>query len=116
MTTDTRPKEVSVDVTIGGVPCVVGGMAKGAGMIAPNMATMLAFFDRRRGRAGPPRKALVAAVGASLNRITVDGDTSTNDRAVALASGAREGPSSTARGRRTKRSPPRSPRRRDGSR
>ena len=92
MTTDTKPKEVSVEVSIGGVPCVVGGMAKGAGMIAPSMATMLAFFTTDAAVAPALlRRALVAAVGASLNRITVDGDTSTNDCAVVLASGAREG-------------------------
>ena len=68
-------------------------MAKGAGMIAPNMATMLAFFTTDA--AVEPallRRALVEAVGESLNRITVDGDTSTNDCAVVLASGARAGP------------------------
>jgi glutamate N-acetyltransferase/amino-acid N-acetyltransferase len=64
-------------------------MAKGAGMIAPNMATMLAFFTTDA--AVEPtllRRALVEATGESLNRITVDGDTSTNDCAVVLASGA----------------------------
>jgi glutamate N-acetyltransferase/amino-acid N-acetyltransferase len=92
MTTDTKPKEVAVEASIGGVTCVVGGMAKGAGMIAPNMATMLAFFTTDASVAPALlRKALVDAVGASLNRITVDGDTSTNDCAIALASGARAG-------------------------
>jgi glutamate N-acetyltransferase/amino-acid N-acetyltransferase len=88
MTTDTRPKEASVTVTLGGTPCTVGGMAKGAGMIAPDMATMLAFFTTDA-TVTPPllRRALVAAVGESLNRITVDGDTSTNDCALVLASG-----------------------------
>jgi glutamate N-acetyltransferase/amino-acid N-acetyltransferase len=64
-------------------------MAKGAGMIAPNLATMLAFFTTDA-EVAPPllRRALVEAVGDSLNRITVDGDTSTNDCAVVLASGA----------------------------
>ena len=67
-------------------------MAKGAGMIAPNMATMLAFFTTDAAVAPALlRRALVDAVGASLNRITVDGDTSTNDCAVVLASGARAG-------------------------
>lgn len=88
MTTDTRPKEASTTVTLGGTACTVGGMAKGAGMIAPNMATMLAFFTTDATVAPPLlRRALVAAVGESLNRITVDGDTSTNDCAVVLASG-----------------------------
>jgi glutamate N-acetyltransferase/amino-acid N-acetyltransferase len=93
MTTDTKPKEASVDLTLGGVPCVVGGMAKGAGMIAPNMATMLAFFTTDVAiEPALLRRALVSAVGESLNRITVDGDTSTNDCAVLLASGAAAAP------------------------
>jgi glutamate N-acetyltransferase/amino-acid N-acetyltransferase len=93
MTTDTRPKEVSAELSVGGAACTVGGMAKGAGMIAPNMATMLAFFTTDVAIAPPLlRRALVDAVGESLNRITVDGDTSTNDCAVILASGAAGGP------------------------
>lgn len=88
MTTDTKPKEASTEVAVGGVNCTVGGMAKGAGMIAPNMATMLAFFTTDATIAPPLlHRALVSAVGESLNRITVDGDTSTNDCAVVLASG-----------------------------
>jgi glutamate N-acetyltransferase / amino-acid N-acetyltransferase len=90
MTTDTKPKEVAVEFRVGDATCLVGGMAKGAGMIAPNMATMLAFFTTDA--AVEPallRRALVEAVGDSLNRITVDGDTSTNDCAVVLSSGAR---------------------------
>ena len=89
MTTDTRPKEALVEFTVDGHPARVGAMAKGAGMIAPNMATMLAFFTTDA--AVEPRllqRALSEAVGASLNRITVDGDTSTNDMAVVFASGA----------------------------
>jgi glutamate N-acetyltransferase / amino-acid N-acetyltransferase len=93
MTTDTRPKEVAVEFPVGEQACLVGGMAKGAGMIAPNMATMLSFFTTD---AAVPRdllhRALVEAVGESLNRITVDGDTSTNDCAIVLASGARPAP------------------------
>ena len=89
MTTDTRPKEAVVELTLGGVPVRVGAMAKGAGMIAPNMATMLAFFTTDADVAPLLlRQALVSAVGESLNRVTVDGDTSTNDTAVILASGA----------------------------
>jgi len=68
-------------------------MAKGAGMIAPNMATMLAFLTTDAAVAPVLlRRALTEAVGTSLNRITVDGDTSTNDCAVVLASGARPAP------------------------
>lgn len=92
MTTDTRPKEVAVEFRVGSETALVGGMAKGAGMIAPNMATMLAFFTTDAAVAPALlRRALVGAVGASLNRITVDGDTSTNDCAVVLASGVRTG-------------------------
>jgi glutamate N-acetyltransferase/amino-acid N-acetyltransferase len=93
MTTDTKPKEVAVEFSLGEATCVVGGMAKGAGMIAPNMATMLAFFTTDAAvEAALLRRALVEAVGESLNRVTVDGDTSTNDCAVVLASGARPAP------------------------
>jgi len=93
MTTDTKPKEVAVEFPAGDATCVVGGMAKGAGMIAPNMATMLAFFTTDAAVEAPLlRGALTDAVGESLNRITVDGDTSTNDCAVVLASGARPAP------------------------
>jgi len=89
MTTDTRPKEVVVEFTLGGRTARVGGMAKGAGMIAPRMATMLAFFTTDAAvDAGLLQAALREAVGSSLNRITVDGDTSTNDMAVVLANGA----------------------------
>jgi glutamate N-acetyltransferase / amino-acid N-acetyltransferase len=93
LTTDTKPKEVAVEFPVGDATCVVGGMAKGAGMIAPDMATMLAFFTTDAAvDASLLRRALVEAAGESLNRITVDGDTSTNDCAVALASGARPAP------------------------
>jgi glutamate N-acetyltransferase/amino-acid N-acetyltransferase len=93
LTTDTRPKEVAVEFRSGDATCVVGGMAKGAGMLAPNLATMLAFFTTDAAvEASLLRRALVEAVGGSLNRITVDGDTSTNDCALALASGAGRGP------------------------
>jgi len=86
MTTDTKPKEVVAPFAVSGVACQVGGMAKGAGMIAPNMATMLAFFTTDA--AVEPtllRRALVEATGESLNRITVDGDTSTNDSFILMA-------------------------------
>ena len=89
LTTDTRPKEAVVEFPLDGHRATLGAMAKGSGMIAPNMATLLAFFTTDA--ALDPRllhRALREAVGASLNRITVDGDTSTNDMAVVLASGA----------------------------
>jgi glutamate N-acetyltransferase/amino-acid N-acetyltransferase len=92
MTTDTRPKEVRADVPLGNATAIIGGMAKGAGMIAPNMATLLAFFTTDASvPADLLQRALREAVGDSLNRITVDGDTSTNDCAVILASGAQSG-------------------------
>lgn len=89
LTTDTHPKEALVEFPLDGHTARIGAMAKGAGMIAPNMATLLAFFttdaavDSRL-----LQEALREAVGESLNRVTVDGDTSTNDMAVVLASGA----------------------------
>jgi glutamate N-acetyltransferase / amino-acid N-acetyltransferase len=100
MTTDTKPKEVTVEFVIGGKTARVGGMAKGAGMIAPNMATLLAFFTTDA--AVEPallRRALADAVGEGLNRITVDGDTSTNDMAVVLASGAADAAAIAGEGR-----------------
>jgi glutamate N-acetyltransferase/amino-acid N-acetyltransferase len=100
MTTDTRPKEVVVEFPLGGQTARVGGMAKGAGMIAPNMATMLCVLTTDAGIASPLlASALREAVGESLNRITVDGDTSTNDMAVVLASGALSAPPITGAGR-----------------
>jgi glutamate N-acetyltransferase/amino-acid N-acetyltransferase len=92
MTTDTKPKEAAAEFRVGSATALVGGMAKGAGMIAPDMATMLAFFTTDAAvEASLLRRALREAVGESLNRITVDGDTSTNDCAVVLAGGARSG-------------------------
>jgi glutamate N-acetyltransferase/amino-acid N-acetyltransferase len=89
LTTDTKAKEVALEVRLSTGTARLGGMAKGAGMIAPNLATMLAFFTTdARVAPGLLRRALAEAVGESLNRITVDGDTSTNDMAVVLASGA----------------------------
>ena len=100
LTTDTRPKEVVVEFTVGGAPARIGAMAKGSGMIAPNLATMLAFFttDVAIG-ATLLRRALVEAVGESLNRITVDGDTSTNDMAVVLSRSAADAPTVREEGR-----------------
>ena len=97
MTTDTKPKESSRRVDLGGVTITLGGMAKGAGMIAPSLApfhaTMLAFFttDATIDRVMLER-ALIAAVGPTFNRITVDSDTSTNDAAIILANGAAGAP------------------------
>ncbi len=90
MTTDTHPKEVVVD----GGEFLVGGMAKGAGMIAPNMATMLAVLTTDADVSPEVlQSALRRAVGASFNELIVDGATSTNDTVIVLASG--EGRSAT---------------------
>lgn len=88
MTTDTVPKEVAVSVQSEGVEFIIAGMAKGAGMISPNMATLLVTITTdARIAAMPAHAALVEAVGESLNMITIDGDMSTNDTAVLLANG-----------------------------
>jgi glutamate N-acetyltransferase / amino-acid N-acetyltransferase len=100
MTTDTRQKEVVVEFPLAGHTARVGGMAKGAGMIAPHMATMLCVLTTDAAVAPPLlARALRDAVGESLNRITVDGDTSTNDMAVVLASGAVPAPAILGEGR-----------------
>lgn len=92
LTTDTRPKGVSVRFTCGGCDYVVTGIAKGAGMIRPDMATMLAFIVTDAAVAPVLlREILADAVNLSFNRITVDGDTSTNDACVLLATGAAGG-------------------------
>lgn len=89
LTTDTRPKVASREVLVGGKPVTITGMAKGAGMIRPDMATMLAFLatDARIDRVLLDR-IFRQAVTASFNRITVDGDTSTNDAAILAATAA----------------------------
>ncbi|TSE21357.1 Arginine biosynthesis bifunctional protein ArgJ [Tepidimonas alkaliphilus] len=88
MTTDTVPKAASRRVTIDGVPVTVTGIAKGAGMIRPNMATMLGFVATD----APVAPELIGelarrAADGSFNRITVDGDTSTNDSFIVMATG-----------------------------
>ena len=99
LTTDTRPKTVDLEVALGNHRVRLSGMAKGAGMIGPNMATLLAFFTTDAAVAPALlRRALREAVGEGLNRITVDGDTSTNDMAVILASGAGSAPAVEAEG------------------
>lgn len=88
MTTDTFSKQVAVKFTLGNSVVTIGGMSKGSGMIAPNMATMLAFVttDVSIGQS-LLQKALTAANNRSFNRITVDGDMSTNDMALIMANG-----------------------------
>ncbi len=88
MTTDTVPKECAVEFEVGGERAHLGAIAKGAGMICPNMATMLCFIATDV--AITPellRQALTAAVGRSFNCISVDGDMSTNDTVIVLANG-----------------------------
>ena len=88
MTTDTVCKEAVAHVEAGGVRCTVGGMAKGAAMLAPHMATMLAVVTTDAAMApGTLRALLESAVDASFNAMTVDGCTSTNDTVLLLASG-----------------------------
>ena len=88
MTTDTKPKQAAARVTIDGRKVVVGGMAKGSGMIEPNMATMLAFITTDAAVSPAMlRRAVRLAVAHSFNRIVVDGDESTNDSLFVMASG-----------------------------
>jgi glutamate N-acetyltransferase/amino-acid N-acetyltransferase len=86
MTTDTRPKTTAVEFELDGRPVRVGGMAKGSGMIAPNLATMLAFLTTDA-QLSPRalRSCLREAVEKSFNLVAVDGDTSTNDAVLLLA-------------------------------
>jgi glutamate N-acetyltransferase/amino-acid N-acetyltransferase len=88
MTTDTRPKGASRRIVLDGVPVTLSGIAKGAGMIKPDMATMLCFVATDARIAQPLLEAALArAVDASFNAITVDGDTSTNDACILAATG-----------------------------
>lgn len=88
MTSDTVPKQAAVEIELGGKKVRIGGIAKGAGMIDPNMATMLSFIttDASINKADL-QAALSEAVENSFNRITIDGDMSTNDTVIALANG-----------------------------
>jgi glutamate N-acetyltransferase/amino-acid N-acetyltransferase len=94
MTTDTFPKEIAIRLEIDGKTITIGGAAKGAGMIHPNMATMLVFLFTDAVVAPKTLKAaLKNGLNTSFNRITVDGDTSTNDCVLVLAGGAAGHPS-----------------------
>jgi glutamate N-acetyltransferase/amino-acid N-acetyltransferase len=93
MTTDTLPKMATASFTAQGVEHRVGGMAKGAGMIHPNMATLLAVVTTDANVAPADLHGLLTEVAdASFNTLTVDGDTSTNDTLIVLANGAAGGP------------------------
>ena len=88
MTTDLVKKEVAVETTIGGKTVRMGGIAKGSGMIHPNMGTMLCFLTTDCAISSEMIKtALLETVNVSFNRISVDGDTSTNDTCIVLANG-----------------------------
>lgn len=88
MTTDTCKKEIALQVEIGGVTVTIGGMAKGSGMIHPNMCTMLSFITTDAAISKSAlQKALSADVEDTYNMISVDGDTSTNDTVLVLANG-----------------------------
>jgi glutamate N-acetyltransferase / amino-acid N-acetyltransferase len=92
MTTDTRPKIASARLRLGGAEVTVAGCAKGAGMIEPKMATMLAFIVTDAAVGAPElKRTLKRALPASFNAITVDGDMSTNDTLILMASGAAGG-------------------------
>ena len=88
MTTDTKLKEIAVEFTIGGKTCHIGGIAKGSGMIHPNMATMLVFITTDVAISpNMLQKALSSDIANTFNMISVDGDTSTNDMVTVLANG-----------------------------
>lgn len=91
MTTDTQVKEVAVEFSMGGKTCTMGGMLKGSGMIHPNMATTLTFITTDADiSAELLQRALSDVVKVTLNRVSVDGDTSTNDMVCVLAAGTAE--------------------------
>ncbi|MEA5083520.1 MAG: bifunctional ornithine acetyltransferase/N-acetylglutamate synthase [Lachnospiraceae bacterium] len=93
MTTDTYSKEVAVEIEIGGKTVHIGGMAKGSGMIHPNMATMLGFITTDVAiEVDLLKKMLKEDVEKTYNMVSVDGDTSTNDTVVVLANGLAENP------------------------
>ena len=88
MTTDTKQKEIALEFTVDGKICKIGGIAKGSGMIHPNMATMLVFVTTDCAiSAEMLQKALSKDVESSFNMVSVDGDTSTNDMVSVLANG-----------------------------
>ena len=89
MTTDTRPKAASVQIDLGGKRVTITGISKGAGMIKPNMATMLGYVATDAAvHADVLQTMIERAANRSFNRITIDGDTSTNDSCVLVATGA----------------------------
>ena len=96
MTTDTVKKELAVEFTAGGRTCRLGGIAKGSGMIHPNMATMLVFLTSDIAISPELlQKALSEEIAASFNMLSIDGDTSTNDMVTVLANGLAGNPEIT---------------------
>ncbi len=99
MTTDTTAKELAVSFTIGGKECRMGGIAKGSGMIHPNMATMLVFITTDVAISKDMlQKALSSDIQNTFNMLSIDGDTSTNDMVTVLANGMAENPVIDAEG------------------
>ena len=99
MTTDTLPKEVAVEFTVGGKTCRMGGIAKGRGMIHPTMATMLVWITTDCAiSANMLQKALSGDVQNTFNMLSIDGDTSTNDTVAVLANGLAGNPTITCEG------------------
>ena len=93
MTTDTKVKEVAVSFEIGGKTCKMGGIAKGSGMIHPNMATMLVFITTDCAITPEMlRLALSTDIKSTFNMVSIDGDTSTNDMVTVMANGMAENP------------------------
>ncbi len=88
MTTDTKMKEIAVEFSIGGKKCKIGGIAKGSGMIHPDMATMLVFITTDAAISSEMlQKALSSDIQETFNMLSIDGDTSTNDMVTVLANG-----------------------------
>lgn len=99
MTTDTKVKEIAVSFEIGDKTCKIGGIAKGSGMIHPNMATMLVFITTDCAISPEMlEKALSSDIKETFNMISIDGDTSTNDMVTVLANGMAENAEITAEG------------------
>lgn len=99
MTTDTIRKEVALEFTLGGKVCRIGGMAKGSGMIHPNMATMQVFITTDAAISSEMlQKALSGDIAHTFNMLSIDGDTSTNDMVTVLANGMAGNPEITKEG------------------
>ena len=99
MTTDTVLKEVAVEFTLSGKTCKIGGIAKGSGMIHPNLATMLVFITTDAAISPTMlKKALSSDITDTFNMVSIDGDTSTNDMVTVLANGMADNPEITEEG------------------